>query len=229
MSQGTMSPAERIRELSAINADVPAMLSAAGMAVSALTNKAPDNHNSHDETSGTDGGDGSNAGPSVAARKQVFTEKAKEYLTLAQSISALLRRQAYALEEAGINAAEAPVISTTSSFNQESAQRGGPGAPTGMPRRGGHGLNGASMSQRQPADDGDRVTNGGLGKLDVGLLNSRGNSVGLEKEAELVAEAKELLTSLVNPSQSSQKVRAGLAGDEAEGEVQDGSPTREVD
>lgn len=187
-----MSAAERIRELSAINADVPAMLSAAGSAISALTNK-PLSDDDQDDTNGA------KSEQTVAARKEIFTAKAKEYFTLAQSISALLRRQAYALEEAGINAAEAPVISTTASFSSEPAQRP-TGAASGMARRGGPGMGGASIPQRQPADDGDRVTNGGIGNLDVGLLNSRGNSVGVEKEAELVAEAKELLKSLVNTS-----------------------------
>ncbi|KAH0389943.1 hypothetical protein KCU89_g16133, partial [Aureobasidium melanogenum] len=54
---------------------------------------------------------------------------------------------------------------------------------------------------RQPAEDGDRITNGGLGNLDVGLLNSRGNSVGLDKEAELIAEAKQMIAEMLKEHQ----------------------------
>ena len=56
------------------------------------------------------------------------------------------------------------------------------------------------MPSRQTADDADRITNSGLGNLDVGLLNSRGNSVGMEKEAELSTEATDLLKAIVHPS-----------------------------
>nr|POE92403.1 hypothetical protein CFP56_69650 [Quercus suber] len=42
---------------------------------------------------------------------------------------------------------------------------------------------------------GGKIINGGLGNLDVGYLNSKGNKVGAEKEAELVEEAKQLLES----------------------------------
>nr|POE48859.1 hypothetical protein CFP56_38956 [Quercus suber] len=40
---------------------------------------------------------------------------------------------------------------------------------------------------------GGKIINGGLGNLDVGHLNSRGNKVGAEKEAELIDEARKLL------------------------------------
>lgn len=44
---------------------------------------------------------------------------------------------------------------------------------------------------------GGKITNGGLGSLDVGYLNSRGNKVGAEKEAELIDDVKRLLESEV--------------------------------
>lgn len=183
MSQPTMTPAERIRELSAINSDVPALLSSAGKAINALTNRPL---NSDEASNGTI------ANSSVAAHKEAFVENAKAYFVHVQAITARLRRQAYALEEAGIIAAEAPALSTSG----EATQRTGP-AQVPVRRAG---MGNAAMPQRQPADDGDRVTNGGLGSLDVGLLNSRGNSVGLEKEAELMAEAKGLLKDMRDKS-----------------------------
>lgn len=182
-TQPIFTPAERIRELSEINNDVPALLLSAGKAINALTNRP---------LHGDEEGENGNAAPSTSVQehKDVFVENAKSYFTLAQAIMARLRRQAYALEEAGIIAADAPTLSAPGVA--EASQRTGAAQVPGFSR--GNAPGRAPMApQRQPADDGDRVTNGGLGNLDVGLLNSRGNSVGLEKEAELMAEAKHLL------------------------------------
>lgn len=44
----------------------------------------------------------------------------------------------------------------------------------------------------------EEVTNGGLGTLDVGYLNSRAKDVGLVKEGELIAEARKLAEKVVN-------------------------------
>lgn len=188
MAPPTVTPAERIRDLLSINAEVPAMLSSAGKAISALTNKSLDEENINGDSSGT----GKQA--SVMAHKEAFTENARAYFVGLQGIMARLRRQAYALEEAGIIAAEAPALSTAA----ESIQRSGAGsaatAPTaGMARRGAPGMGSSATQRQQATDEPDKVTNGGVGNLDVGLLNSRGNSVGMEKEAELIAEAKQLL------------------------------------
>jgi hypothetical protein len=86
------------------------------------------------------------------------------------------------LEEAGIIAAETPTLSTTGAAPEGAglARRGPPG-----------------QAQRQAGEEGERITNGGLGSLDVGLLNSRGNSVGLDKEAELIAEAKQMVAEML--------------------------------
>ncbi|TIA00144.1 hypothetical protein D6C82_04721 [Aureobasidium pullulans] len=175
-SQPTLTPAERIRELSAINADVPALLSSAANAVNALTDR-PINAASTDSDDMVD----VESDNSPAAHKEAFTKNTTAYFTHIQSIMARLRRQAYALEEAGIIAAEAPTLSSTGAAPETA----------GLARRGPQG-----QPQRQPAEDGDRVTNGGLGGLDVGLLNSRGNSVGLDKEAELIAEAKQMVADI---------------------------------
>lgn len=40
---------------------------------------------------------------------------------------------------------------------------------------------------------GDVITNGGLGSLDIGWLNSRGDAVGRGKEEEVWAEVREML------------------------------------
>lgn len=51
-----------------------------------------------------------------------------------------------------------------------------------------------------PAQEAEReapVTNGGLGNLDVGWLNSRGEGVERGKEGELVEEVRELLEGVV--------------------------------
>lgn len=44
----------------------------------------------------------------------------------------------------------------------------------------------------------EEITNGGLGGLDVGFLNSRARDVGIGKEGELVAEARRLAEKIVN-------------------------------
>lgn len=186
MSQPIMPPAERIRELSSINADVPAMLTAAGSAIGALTNKPLTNTDENDMS--VDGAS-EDAISNPNAHKEAFRKHTTTYFTHLQSIMARLRRQAYALEEAGIIAAEVPTLSTTGAATEGAVQRA-------APRRGAPGLTGATSSQR-PADEGDRIKNGGLGNLDVGWLNSRSNSVGLEKEAELVAEAKAMLKDML--------------------------------
>lgn len=194
MSQPTISPADRVRELSAINAEVPAMLSSAGNAISALTNSPLPSASSDGDVSMN--GDAHNPA-SVAEHKEAFTKNATAYFTHLQAIVARLRRQAYALEEAGIIAADAPTLSNTSSIEQTQAIPAGQGAGI---RRGAPVAPG--MPQRQAQEEPERVTNGGLGNLDVGWLNSRANRVGKEKEAELIAEARKMLEDVVEKESS---------------------------
>ena len=153
MASQEVTPAARIRELSTINADIPAMLEAAGKAIGAITKKPLIKSGNSDEMD-VENGD-SNA--TLEQRKAAFAEHTKTYYTTLQAIVARLRRQAYALEEAGIIDAEAASKASASATGSE------------------------------------RITNGGLGNLDVGWLNSRGNKVGAEKENELVEETKKLL------------------------------------
>ena len=91
----------------------------------------------------------------------------------------------YALEEANIIAAEIHTLSSSAPSRQQQPNGGtGRGAP-------------ATASLAEP----ERITNGGLGNLDVGWLNSRGNKVGVEKEAELMKEARELAEQVLREAQ----------------------------
>lgn len=175
-----ITPAERIRELSDINNDVAAMLNSAGQAINALTNRPV-------TTSDGDAPMTDNASDSIEAHKEAFIENSKAYFTSIQSVFARLRRQAYALEEAGIVEGEESKLGTaiprSTTRVAEVDQRGMPGGA--------------------PKQETDRITNGGLGKFDVGWLNSRGNKVGEEKEAELVQEAKELLEDVLAKGENS--------------------------
>lgn len=169
MAGQPISSADRIRELLEIDNDVASMLQAAGQAVNALANRPL-------ETADNEDGDTQMANGSTAAtldaRKEAFQQNAGEYYTLLQSVIARLRRQAYALEEAGIISADANTISNITVKKPQP-----PPAPPGT----------------KPIDHSERITNGGLGNHDIGWLNSRGNKVGADKERELVEDAKKLL------------------------------------
>jgi len=169
MAGQSTSSTDRIRELLEIDSDVASMLQAAGQAVNALTNRPL-------ETSGKEDGDtamaNGNTSATLDARKENFQQNATEYYTLLQSVVARLRRQAYALEEAGIISADANTIATITVKK--------PPPPPGPPGS-------------KPVNDGERLTNGGLGSHDIGWLNSRGNKVGADKGQELVDDAKKLL------------------------------------
>lgn len=182
MARQSISAADRIRELSAINAEIAAMLQSAGQAIDSLTNRPLNKTADRDED--TQMAEDSN-NISLEERKSAFSQHTEAYYTGLQSVVARLRRQAYALEEAGIIAAEAPALAS-SSQQRQTAPSIGPG-------------------RAQPAaahsQDAERITNGGLGNLDVGWLNSRGNKVGAEKESELVEEAKRLLEDTLSRSQ----------------------------
>ncbi|EME77882.1 uncharacterized protein MYCFIDRAFT_79136 [Pseudocercospora fijiensis CIRAD86] len=177
-----ITPAERIRELSDINKDVAAMLASAGQAVHALTNRPlhRDDDEMDDDTSA-----------SVDDRKQAFEASNTDFLEALQGVMARLRRQAYALEEAGIITPD-PYAAGSEGLSKAQQQmqaqnRGNNNAPKIPPTQ-----------QLNP----ERIKNGGLGNFDVGWLNSRGNKVGAEKEAELIQEAKELLAKAKNNGDS---------------------------
>ncbi|WPG97412.1 Hypothetical protein R9X50_00018700 [Acrodontium crateriforme] len=178
MASQQILPADRIRELSAISDDAAAMLEAAGKAINALTNRPL---TSGDQDSEMDNGIKSD--DNLEARKEIFTNNVQTYYNGLQAIVARLRRQVYALEEAGIIEAEPPSFTPAAPSRPQQSPVNVPSASGGA----------ASASSAE----GERITNGGLGNLDVGYLNSRGNKVGTVKEAELVQDAKALLEQIV--------------------------------
>lgn len=173
--QQEISASERIHELWDINASVPEVLSSAGHAIEALTTRPIQSQNDNDQLM-TGNNDSNHDNDTIDAHKEAFTAHAKEYFTHVQSILARLRRQAYALEEAGIIASEAPVY--------------GSSAPTGDPQ--------SRAGDRGRNEQDEKLINGGLGKLDVGVLNSRVNTIGADKEAQLLSDAREMLAKIVN-------------------------------
>ncbi|KJX95511.1 hypothetical protein TI39_contig4107g00001 [Zymoseptoria brevis] len=173
----TISPEERIRELSTINTDVAALLTSAGHAINSLTNRPLERNTSDEDTEMDDA-----TANCLEDHKKAFAQHTTEFFEGLQGVVARLRRQAYALEEAGIitpdtlglGSVQAPVVSVQG------------------------GRSGAAQQEVE------NVKNGGLGNFDVGWLNSRGNKVGRDKEKELVIEAKELLEKVVQAAQEQQ-------------------------
>lgn len=171
----TISPTERIKELSAIDQDISKVLRSASLAIRTLTATPP----TSDPPS-----TGNNGDSALEQRKRLFEAHTRDFYTLIQSISAHLHRQTYALEEANIiaaepaSAAEPQVAPQVPKSVQQLASR-----PAGALNAGAH------VKSEQPM----QVTNGGLGNLDVGWLNSRRDVVGKQKEAELWRDARKLL------------------------------------
>lgn len=163
----TISHSDRIRELSAIDADVTSLLRSAGLAVQSLTagiptasasssssSSQPTAHLTTEATNDTIMTDTITTTPQSAADiKGAFDTHNESYLKTVQAVQAVLRRQAYALEEAGIVPAKQ-----------------------------------AEAWQRREGEE--KVTNGGMGGFDVGWLNSRRDEVGRLKELELWREAR---------------------------------------
>lgn len=170
MATKKFTPADRIRELNDINEEFSRLLEHAGRALKALSPNAGDE------------------GDDLYARKSVFEVNSKNFYIDLQSATAKCKRQIYALEEAGIIAPEAQT--PLSNVQQWPGQ-----IPLGS--RQGMGRSSPAVLSAQSASQIDRITNGGLGNLDVGWLNSRGNKVGAEKEAELVEDAKILLEGIL--------------------------------
>ena len=129
---------------------------------------------------------------SVEQQKEAFTSAASQYFSLLSSIDVRLRRQVYALEEAGIVSADVPQKETQSTLNVPAmpAAFAGPLATT---------------ASSQGTKEKNSISGSGLGNLDVGWLNSRNDKVGKEMEAELWAEARELVQAYVKE----QKYRTG--------------------
>ncbi|KAI9670224.1 MAG: hypothetical protein M1831_006438 [Alyxoria varia] len=170
-----ITPSERIRELNNIDQDVISILRSAGSAIDVLTGRHEKSTESDSDTKMSTDQSGD---LQIENAKQDFGSHTRDFLTAVQSVTVRLRRQAYALEEARVIAAEPRDFDT--------APVAGPGAGPGA----------AAAGRQGKGDGGGQVTNGGLGKLDVGYLNSRRDDVGKRKEAELWNEARQRLESM---------------------------------
>lgn len=84
-AQTPLSPADRIKELNAIDSDVSKVLATASRAIGMLAN------NDHSYTN-----------PSLQDVQDAFNEGSKKYFASIASIDVRLRRQVHALEEAGL-------------------------------------------------------------------------------------------------------------------------------
>lgn len=104
-------------------------------------------------------------------RKRAFESASNSYLKTLQTVDVGLRRQIYGLEEADILTPEKP----------KKAKEGHDGA-TGF---------GKAAPMVEPT-----IADGGMGKLDIGWLNSRSGRVGRDMEAELWEKAKTFLEGL---------------------------------
>ncbi|CAK1359153.1 unnamed protein product [Cercospora beticola] len=180
----TFTPEERIDELSEINQDVSKLVTSAGQAIHALTNRPLNLYASGDDEDEQMAGTNNDT---VEDRKAQFKDNTESFFTHLQSIFVMLRRQTYALEEAGIITPDPLALPEQPKPVQAPAQS----TPRGF----------APVPKEQQLDP-ERIKNGGLGHLDIGWLNSRGNKVGAEKEAELVQEAKALLEDVLRSEDS---------------------------
>ncbi|KAB8532584.1 hypothetical protein FH972_025529 [Carpinus fangiana] len=159
---------ERIQELADIEKDITSSLLSAGKAIQALTGQVPT------DPPPPDGQPGSQQLSPEDAR-QAFEQHTTAYMSHVQAISARLKRQIYALEEAAIIPATAK--------DEETQQ-------SSVPQRAAPSANGLAVTAPTREQTNAPITNGGLGKFDIGWLNSRRDDVGKQKEAELWAEAR---------------------------------------
>jgi hypothetical protein len=108
------------------------------------------------------------------ARRQDVESATNNYLQVLQAVDVGLRRQIYGLEEAEIIPPEKKKkVLTAEELNKKKDNKSGfPGA--------------ASAAEAT-------VTEGGMGKLDIGWLNSNSGRVGRDMEAELWSKARKFL------------------------------------
>lgn len=146
--------------------DVAKLVNSAGLAIQTLTNAKSDTSASED---------------SVEARKTSFKAATSQYFALLSSIDVRLRRQVYALEEAGILASSE--TTTSSSFRGGDAAAWAGGGTTSGTAAGSGGTGAGTGS-------------GSFNPLEISWLNSRKDTVGKDKEAALWAATKEFVTRL---------------------------------
>ncbi|KAH8815822.1 mediator complex protein-domain-containing protein [Xylogone sp. PMI_703] len=122
--------------------------------------------------------------PSSSDRREAFKNASNSYLKTLQSVDVRLKRQIYGLEEADIIPADKSSMKNKGDTQDSQASSG---------------LGKSSQSTSAATAHVD----GGLGKLDIGWLNSRSGRVGRDMEAELWAEAKEFLEKVLVEQQNS--------------------------
>lgn len=111
--QTPLSPADRIKELNAIDSDVSKVLATASRAIGMLAN------NNHGYTN-----------PSLQDVQDAFNEESKKYFASIASIDVRLRRQVHALEEAGLIPAGSRVDrSLATAMTEDQGSRRGGGGP----------------------------------------------------------------------------------------------------
>ncbi|KAJ5769788.1 uncharacterized protein N7511_001839 [Penicillium nucicola] len=142
---------DRIQQLNEVDQDVTKLIHSAGLAIQALTNSKPVPTDSSPTPDG-----------SLDSHKARFKEATSQYFALLSSIDVRLRRQVYALEEAGSL---------------------GPDTDTGK-------------SARTEASTG---ASNSANPMDISRLNSRKDTTGMDKEAEVWAAARQFVDSIPNP------------------------------
>lgn len=111
----------------------------------------------------------------VDSQKAAFTSSTATYFRLLDSISARLRRQIYALEEADI----IPHDLSTKDLGSVNVRAGAAGV-------------GGSQAQTG-AEKASSAVMGSLGNLDLAWLNSRSDAVGRDMEAQIWAQTRSFL------------------------------------
>ncbi|KAL8999476.1 MAG: hypothetical protein Q9169_001681 [Polycauliona sp. 2 TL-2023] len=183
------SAAERITQLGEIDRDVAELLRSAGLAIKTLTSTEPDADGNHHGQSQT-----------IEQRQQDFASASSRYFLMLSSIDVRLRRHISALEDAEITPSEMAAKDFQSSKDTSAVNIP---ASTGLPPR--------------PGTTGrDVITNGGMGNLDVGWLNSRNNNVGRAMEANLWKEAHELLETTLEAKDRGEDVVNGKVASSSE-------------
>lgn len=119
------------------------------------------------------GGHEDDEGQNMEQRKAEFAAASSQYFATLSSIDVQLRRHITALEDAGILPSEAVIQETQPAPTQAQA---------------------ASHPSKQPsAKPKSTITNGGLGNIDIGWLNSRNDNVEKIMEAEVWEQAQLLV------------------------------------
>lgn len=156
---------QRILELTKVDHDVAQILRSAAGAVYALTGSLHEANSS----------DSNARSMTPKSASDDFESHTTEFYERIQAVSALFRRQIYALEEADIISAQPQ----SADHKLEAA----------LPQTVATARVGPILGQHR-AEPPVPITNGGVGNFDVGWLNSRRDNVERIKGAELLAEAR---------------------------------------